>query len=74
MSAGVGGHVSRVSSKGNSAYELWQSQKKRTDLRQEYLDWWQRSGEWAETGTGRPVDAIICPMAPSVAPPHGGNM
>ncbi|TFK29470.1 general amidase [Coprinopsis marcescibilis] len=58
---------------GISAYELWQVQKTRRDLRQEYMDWWNSSEDWARTGTGRPVDAIISPLAPYAAPPHGGN-
>lgn len=56
---------------GLSVYELWQEQKKRRELRQEYLDHWNAS--IALTGTGRPVDAIISPCAPFVAPPHGKN-
>ena len=55
-----------------SAYELWQTQKKRTTLREEYLVLWNRTV--AETGTGRPIDAIIAPVAPSAAPPHGKTM
>ncbi|KAJ7751252.1 amidase signature domain-containing protein, partial [Mycena maculata] len=54
-----------------SAYELWQVQKKKRDLRQEYLKHWGDTVD--RTGTGRPVDAIICPMAPYAAPPHGLN-
>ena len=61
----------RLSPKGVSAYELWQVQKKRRELRQEYLDHWL--GTEKVTGTGRSVDAIICPVAPYVAPPHGMN-
>jgi amidase len=56
---------------GISAYELWQVQKLKRDLRQEYLDYWNASVEL--TGTGRPVDAILSPCAPYVAPPHGMN-
>ncbi|KAI0651823.1 general amidase [Trametes meyenii] len=54
---------------GVSAYELWQVQKKRIALREEYLAYWQASAE--RTSTGRPVDAIITPVAPTPAPPHG---
>lgn len=56
---------------GITAYELWQIQKRRRDLRQAYLDHWESTSE--TTGTGRPVDAIIAPTAPYVAPPHGQN-
>ncbi|KAJ7786557.1 amidase signature domain-containing protein [Mycena metata] len=54
-----------------SAFELWQIQKKRRDLRQEYLEHW--ADTVSQTGTGRPVDAIISPVAPYTAPPHGLN-
>ena len=56
---------------GISAYELWQVQKLKRDLRQEYLDHWNATVEL--TGTGRPVDVILSPCAPYVAPPHGMN-
>ena len=56
---------------GITAYDLWQIQKRRTDLRQAYLDHWESTSE--TTGTGRPIDAIIAPIAPYVAPPHGQN-
>jgi len=56
---------------GTSAFELWQIQKKKRDLRQEYLKHWEDT--ISQTGTGRPVDAIISPVAPYTAPPHGLN-
>ena len=54
---------------GITAYQLWQLQKLRRDTRKEYLDHWEATA--SETGTGRPIDAIICPAAPYVAHPHG---
>ncbi|RDB19727.1 Acetamidase [Hypsizygus marmoreus] len=54
-----------------SAYTLWQRHKAKRDLRQEYVNHWQASA--GRTGTGRPVDALISPVAPFVAPPHGKN-
>ncbi|THH06919.1 hypothetical protein EW145_g3745 [Phellinidium pouzarii] len=54
-----------------SAYELWQLQKKRTELRKAHLDLWESTASL--TGTGRPVDAIISPVAPYAAIPHGKN-
>lgn len=54
-----------------SAYDLWQIQKQRTEMRKEHLDLWESTVE--VTGTGRPVDAIISPVAPYPAPPHGKN-
>ncbi|KAJ6503296.1 general amidase [Mycena vitilis] len=61
----------RPSGPGISAFELWQVQKKKRDLRQAHLLHWERTAN--QTGTGRPVDAIISPMAPYTAPPHGLN-
>ena len=54
-----------------STFELFKIQKKRAVLRKEYLDQWESTR--ASTSTGRPIDAIICPVAPSPAPPHGMN-
>ncbi|KAG0694762.1 general amidase [Suillus ampliporus] len=56
---------------GVTAYQLWQVQKLRKDLRKEYLDHWEATT--SGTGTGRPVDAIICPASSYVATPHGKN-
>ncbi|KZT66402.1 amidase [Daedalea quercina L-15889] len=58
--------------KDATAYELWQLQSKMSKLRKEYLDHWQETA--SQTGTGRPVDAIICPASASVATPHGKNV
>ncbi|KAF9011699.1 amidase signature domain-containing protein [Cyathus striatus] len=60
-----------LDSKGLSSYQLWQIQKRRKELREEYAAYWNASVE--RTGTGRPVDALITPVAPYVAPPHGLN-
>jgi amidase len=63
--------------KGDSAYvyltvsQLWQLHKEKRDLRKSHLDYWQATVN--QTGTGRPVDAIISPAAPYVAVPHGLN-
>lgn len=54
---------------GLTAYQLWQVQKERRDIRTTYLEHWNDTAK--STGTGRPVDAIICPVAPFAAPPHG---
>ncbi|TFK53544.1 general amidase [Heliocybe sulcata] len=54
-----------------SAYRLWQLHLKKRELRKEYLDHWEATAE--KTGTGRPVDAIIAPVAAYAAPPHGKN-
>lgn len=61
----------RPTGSGISAFELWQIQKRKRALRQEYLKHWEDTV--ITTGTGRPVDAIISPMAPYTAPPHGMN-
>ncbi|OAX34389.1 general amidase [Rhizopogon vinicolor AM-OR11-026] len=64
--------IRTVRSGGITAYELWQVQKLRRDTRKEYLDHWEATA--SATGTGRPVDAIICPVAPYTAFPHGKGM
>ncbi|KAG2145199.1 general amidase [Suillus clintonianus] len=61
----------RPQNDGLTVYQLWQVQKLRQNIRMEYLDHWEATV--SETGTGRPVDAIICPAAPFVATPHGKN-
>ncbi|KAG6330360.1 hypothetical protein ID866_8729 [Astraeus odoratus] len=54
---------------GKTAYQLWQIQRHKRDLRTEYMAHWNETV--SRTGTGRPVDAIICPAAPFAATPHG---
>ncbi len=61
----------RYLGEGISAYQIWQVQKERQRLRYQYLEHWEKTAE--VTGTGRPVDAIICAVAPYTAPPHGHN-
>ncbi|KAJ7897097.1 general amidase [Mycena olivaceomarginata] len=61
----------RPTGSGISAFALWQLQKKKRDLRQEHLNYWEDTA--SQTGTGRPVDVIISPLAPYTAPPHGLN-
>lgn len=56
---------------GLTAYQLWQVQRYKRDLRTEYMAHWNATS--SQTGTGRPVDAIICPAAPYAAPRHGRN-
>jgi len=41
----------------------------RNNLAKKYMDYWNASV--GKTDTGRPVDALICPVAPFTAPPHG---
>ncbi|KAJ7246279.1 general amidase [Mycena haematopus] len=52
-----------------SAFELWQLHKTKRDLRQEHAKHWEDT--IGQTGTGRPVDAIISPVAPHTALRHG---
>ncbi|OJT12867.1 Acetamidase [Trametes pubescens] len=54
-----------------SAYELWELHKQKRALRKSHLDHWEATA--ANTGTGRPVDAIISPAAAYAACPHGCN-
>jgi len=50
-------------------YNLWKLHIERRGMRKEYFEMWEKTVE--KTGTGRPVDAIICPVAPYAAVPHG---
>ncbi|OBZ80081.1 Acetamidase, partial [Grifola frondosa] len=52
-----------------SAYQVWQLNKEMRQLRKAHLDYWESTV--SATGTGRPVDALICPVAPYAAVPHG---
>jgi amidase len=52
-----------------SLSDSWQINARRTTYQQEYLKHWNSTVN--STDTGRPVDAIICPVAPFPAPPHG---
>lgn len=52
-----------------SAYQMWQLSKERRELRKSLLDRWEATA--FQTGTGRPIDALICPVAPYAAVPHG---
>ncbi|KLO19358.1 general amidase [Schizopora paradoxa] len=56
---------------GISAYELRQLHQEKQALKEAHLVHWQETAQL--TGTGRAVDAIICPMAPGAAPLHGTN-
>jgi amidase len=42
--------------------EIFASNIKMRDLKKQYLDYWNSTVE--KTSTGRPVDALICPLAP----------
>ncbi|CDO71533.1 hypothetical protein BN946_scf184911.g3 [Trametes cinnabarina] len=59
----------RVTRKPLTAFEQWQLNKERRALRKAHLDRWESTV--SETGTGRPIDALICPVAPYPAVPHG---
>jgi amidase len=48
--------------KESTASEIAALNVRLRDLKKEYLDYWTATEK--ETGTGRPVDAVICPLAP----------
>lgn len=54
-----------------TAYQLWKLHEKKRQLRKNYLDYWQSS--IGRTGTGRPIDGLLAPVAPFAASPHGKN-
>ena len=51
--------------------QLWKLHDEKRALRKSHLDHWARTAR--ETGTGRPVDAIISPAVAYTAVPHGLN-
>ena len=59
----------RVKRERMTAFEVWQLNKERRALRKALLDRWEATTE--QTGTGRPIDGLICPVAPYPAVPHG---
>ncbi|KZT57365.1 general amidase [Calocera cornea HHB12733] len=55
-----------------SSYEFFNVCWKKRELQRLYLEGWMATKE--KTGTGRPVDAIITPVGPYPAPPHGNHI
>ncbi|KAL1689447.1 amidase signature domain-containing protein [Schizophyllum commune] len=51
-----------------TVWEAWQLSREKEAFRKKILDRWIATKEL--TGTGRPIDALLCPAAPSAAPPH----
>lgn len=51
-----------------TVWESWQLNKRRDVYRQRFLEAYLATR--ARTTTGRPVDAILCPIAPHLAAPH----
>ncbi|KAF8196067.1 general amidase, partial [Pholiota molesta] len=54
-----------------NAYDLWRLHEEKRELRKSHLDHWEKTV--SQTGTGRPVDAIISPAVAYAAVPHGMN-
>lgn len=55
-----------------NAYEYWQLAKERESLIRKQLEKWEATV--SDTDTGRPIDAIICPVNANCPPPHGGAL
>ncbi|KAL1691141.1 amidase signature domain-containing protein [Schizophyllum commune] len=51
-----------------TVWEAWQLSREKETFRKKIIDKWIATKEL--TGTGRPIDALLCPAAPSAAPPH----
>ena len=54
-----------------SVYESWQVARERDAYRKKYLDHWMSTA--AQTGTGRPVDAVLAPVSNVASCPHNQN-
>ncbi|KAI5479485.1 hypothetical protein MNV49_003427 [Pseudohyphozyma bogoriensis] len=53
-----------------TVHESWQLNKKRDAYRQRFLKTWLATKARSGGTTGRPIDGIICAMAPHLAAPH----
>lgn len=60
--------LSHAKDKAYSAGDIFKLNLARETFRADALDHWNQT--ISRTSTGRPVDAIISPVAPSLAPPH----
>lgn len=54
-----------------SSFESWQLNQEKSAYRKKYLDYWQATA--SQTGTGRPVDAVIAPVSNWASCPHDTN-
>lgn len=61
----------RKSAKPLDVHELWALHKRKREIQKLHLDHWMNTK--LRTGTGRPIDALLSPVAPFPAPPHGLN-
>jgi amidase len=61
--------LSNTALKPSTVFQTWQNQHRRTLLAQRFLERWQKTA--GETGTGRPIDALITPSTPFPAIRHG---
>jgi amidase len=64
--------VPYVGTKELTVYESWQLNNERDELRKRALDQWLETA--SQTSTGRPIDALICPVKPYPAPLHAGSL
>ncbi|GAA5981165.1 hypothetical protein JCM11641_003132 [Rhodosporidiobolus odoratus] len=53
-----------------TVHESWQLNRRRDAYRQRFLAAYLATQNRPNAETTRPIDAIICPMAPHLAPPH----
>lgn len=51
-----------------TVWQSWQLNREKELFRKKTLEKWVATKDL--TGTGRPIDALLCPMAPHAAPPH----
>ena len=56
---------------GASVFQSWQVARERDVYRKEYLDHWQATT--SQTGTGRPVDAVLAPVSNVASCQHNRN-
>ncbi|EEP76249.1 hypothetical protein UREG_01098 [Uncinocarpus reesii 1704] len=54
-----------------NAQEIAAVNVSKREYQKEYMEYWNSTA--SQTGTGRPVDGFICPVAPYAAPTRGGS-
>ncbi|GAA5822234.1 hypothetical protein JCM3770_005859 [Rhodotorula araucariae] len=67
----IPGLIADTGAMGKSTYEVWQLNRAKEELQQTFLAKWMATA--AQTSTGRPLDGLLCPVAPVTAVEPGNN-
>ncbi|BGP40209.1 hypothetical protein JCM10449v2_004167 [Rhodotorula kratochvilovae] len=67
----IPGLIADTGENSKSTYEVWQLNRAKEELQQNFLARWMATA--AQTSTGRPIDGIVAPVAPVTAVEPGKN-